>query len=96
MTSRPLTSTLSAALGSTLQRVASIIEWGFGAVPTAIHADTLFREDLGIDEIAFVLVVAAVEEDFSVQLPDSRAMQMRSVGDLVSWLDAPAPARVVG
>ena len=78
--------------GTTLARVASIIEWAFGAVPTAIHEDTLFVDDLGIDAFAFALVAAAVEQDFGVWLSDARAMRMRSVGDLVSWLDAQRPA----
>lgn len=73
---------------TTLDRVAALIEFGFGRVPAAITADTLFAEDLGIDEIAFVLVVACVEEDFGVSLPDAIALRMRSVGDMVAWLDA--------
>lgn len=71
-----------------LDRVAALIEFGFGTVPAAITTDTLFVEDLGIDEIAFVLVVASVEDEFNVALPDAEAMRMRSVGDLVTWIDA--------
>lgn len=77
--------------GTTLERVAAIID-GVGDTQAAIHDETLFAADLGIDALAFALVAAAVEQDFGVDLPDGRALQMRSVGDLVSWLDAQRPA----
>lgn len=88
MRHRPLTQADGDPGPTTLERVAALIEWGFGTRPAAITADSLFVEDLGIDEIAFVLVIAAAEDEFSTPVPDAEAMRMRSVGDLVAWLDA--------
>lgn len=70
-----------------LDMVARAIAVAVGDRGPAITADTLFEDDLRIDPLAFALVAAVIEDVFRVTLPDAVARDMRSVGDLVEWLD---------
>ncbi len=45
-----------------------------------------FKEDLDLDSLDAVEVVMAIEEEFSVEIPDSEADKILSVADAVAYI----------
>ncbi len=57
-----------------------------GVVPKADIVD-----DLGADSLDTVELVMALEEEFGFEIPDEDAERMRTVGDIVSYLEKREP-----
>ena len=47
-----------------------------------------FSTDLGLDSLDAVEVVMALEEEFSVEIPDAEADKIASVADAVTYLSS--------
>ena len=47
-----------------------------------------FQADLGLDSLDTVEVVMAFEEEFGVEIPDSEADKIQSLGDAIEYLAA--------
>ena len=74
---------------NTLERqVCTIIAEQLGISDEEIHRESSFVDDLGADSLDIVELLMALEEEFSVEIPDEDAEKMRNVGDLVDYLDA--------
>lgn len=56
------------------------------AAPDAVTEQASFVDDLGADSLAVVELVLALEEAFSVNIPDADAEKLRTVGDAVSYV----------
>jgi acyl carrier protein len=73
------------------------IEEVLGAVAHVPAADVTpearLAEDLGIDSLTLVDVVVAVEDRFGQVIPDDDWSRFTTVGDVVTYLTAPASAR---
>jgi hypothetical protein len=75
----------------------------FGVIRQELaDVDTLCRgtrigENAEIDEIAFQLLLAVIEERFDVTVPSEDAAMMKRIGDLVDWItdryQLPPPSR---
>ncbi|KAI9318978.1 acyl carrier protein-like protein [Dichotomocladium elegans] len=67
-------------------RVLDILR-GFDKVDQAkISVDAHFVNDLGLDSLDTVEVVMAVEEEFSVEIPDKEADEIKSVKQAVEYI----------
>lgn len=67
---------------STFQRVASeVAERKF----PQLQGETVIA-DLGIDSLAMLEIVGAMEREFKIQLPDDQLVGLQTVNDLVSLL----------
>jgi acyl carrier protein len=64
-----------------------------GSDPKVVTPESRFVEDLGADSLDTVELVMAAEEEFEVTISDDVAATLRTVGDLVRWLEK-APAGV--
>jgi len=73
------------------ERVVSIVTEQLGIDPKTVKPESRFIEDLGADSLDTVELVMAVEEEFDVSIPDGVAEKLRTVRDLVSWLEKPQP-----
>ncbi|MGH7331694.1 MAG: acyl carrier protein [Candidatus Rokuibacteriota bacterium] len=69
--------------------------------PQTITLDQTLREDLGLNSLDAIELMFKVEEEFDIEIPDPDLQKLRTVGDLVSYLEArvsgsavPAPAAV--
>jgi acyl carrier protein len=51
-----------------------------------------FIEDLGADSLDIVELVMALEEEFSLDIPDEDADKMKTVGDAMAYLKSHANA----
>ena len=72
----------------TRSRVVKIVVELLGISPSKVTPGSRFIEDLGADSLDIVELVMAVEEDFEVAIPDETAADLKTVGDVVRWLDA--------
>jgi acyl carrier protein len=58
-----------------------------GVAPEHITAKTPLTGTLGADSLDTVELVMQLEEEFDVQIPDTAAEQIQSVGDLIRYLE---------
>ena len=73
------------------QRVKDIIVERLGVKPEQVAAEAKIVEDLGADSLDVVELIMALEEEFSCEVPDQEAEKLRSVGDVVKYIeDLPA------
>jgi acyl carrier protein len=54
--------------------------------------DAKFIEDLGADSLDIVELVMALEEEFSIEIPDEDADKLKTVGDAMNYLKSHASA----
>lgn len=52
-----------------------------------ITLESSFVEDLGADELDLVELVMAIEEDFNIFIPDDEWSKLKTVGDVVSYIE---------
>ena len=67
-------------------RVKDIIVTELGVEEDQVTSEASFMEDLGADSLDTVELVMAFEEEFGIDIPDSDAEQMRTVGDAVGYI----------
>jgi acyl carrier protein len=51
-----------------------------------IHGDSRLAEDLGVDSFGTVEIMFDIEEAFSLQIPDTDIEPVRTVDDIVAYL----------
>jgi NADH dehydrogenase (ubiquinone) 1 alpha/beta subcomplex 1, acyl-carrier protein len=54
--------------------------------PTKVTAATKFADDLGLDSLDIVEVVMAIEDEFAIEIPDTEADAIASIGDAVEYI----------
>ena len=69
------------------EKVKDIIINELGVEPDKVTPEASFVEDLGADSLDTVELVMAFEEEFGIDIPDEDAEQMRTVGDVVKYLE---------
>ena len=67
-------------------KVREIIAEQLGISEEEITMDSSFLDDLGADSLDIVELLMALEEEFSVDIPDEDAEKMRTVGDVANYL----------
>ena len=50
--------------------------------------DARLIEDLGADSLDMVEMLMLVEEEFGISIPDEDAMNLKTVGDIVKYIEA--------
>ncbi|MBU0997771.1 MAG: acyl carrier protein [Firmicutes bacterium] len=53
----------------------------------AIKRETHLQDDLGADSLDAVELVMTIEEEFSVTIPEDVASNLRTVGDIMNFLE---------
>ena len=69
-----------------LEKVKAIIVEQLGVADTAVTMEASFIDDLGADSLDIVELVMAIEEEFDIEIPDSDAEKVVTVGDVVDSL----------
>jgi acyl carrier protein len=54
--------------------------------PATITSEQALREDLGLNSLDAIELMFKVEEEFDLEIPDADLQGLRTVGDLVSYL----------
>lgn len=71
-----------------LEQVIKVIKEQFRLPPEddSIKVDTSFIDDLGADSLDIVELIMAFEQEFDLQIPDSEAEKIMTVGDVVEYI----------
>ena len=68
------------------EKVKAIIVEQLGVVETSVEMESSFIDDLGADSLDIVELVMALEEEFDMEIPDSDAEKVVTVGDVVEYI----------
>jgi acyl carrier protein len=87
---RPVT-TLEDAM-NVEQKVKEIICTQLEVSPEQVKPEASFTDDLKADSLAVVELVLALEEAFSIEIPDEDTEQIKTVKDAIEYIKAHAAA----
>lgn len=71
-----------------LEKVKAILAEQFDVEEDKITADTDLQEDLGADSLDVVDLLMSIEDEFEVKVPDEEIENIKTVGSLVSYIEA--------
>ncbi len=71
---------------NTASKVKEIITNELGVDPEKVTGEASFVDDLGADSLDTVELVMAFEEEFTIDIPDEDAEQMRTVADAIAYI----------
>lgn len=70
------------------EKIAQILATQLDADVEAITADTRIAEDLGADSLDVVELLMSIEDEFDVEVPDEEIENVKTVGDVVDYIQA--------
>jgi acyl carrier protein len=68
-------------------KVIKIIEEQLGVDSDRVKPEASFIDDLGADSLDIVELVMAMEEEFDIEIPDEDAEKLRTVQDVLKYLE---------
>ena len=68
------------------EKVKGIIVEQLGVTEATVTAESSFIDDLGADSLDIVELVMALEEEFDMEIPDTDAEEVVTVGDVVDYI----------
>jgi acyl carrier protein len=71
-----------------LDKVKEVIVEQLNVEEDDVNEDASFIDDLGADSLDIVELVMALEEQFSISIPDEEAENIKTVGDAVEYIKA--------
>lgn len=72
------------------EKIKSIIAEQLGVKQDEVTPEASFIDDLGADSLDTVELIMALEEEFSVEIPDEDAEKMTTVGDAIKYINEKA------
>ena len=79
-------------MSDTADRVKKIVVEHLGVEAEKVTEDASFIDDLGADSLDIVELVMTMEEEFDMDIPDEEAEKMKTVGDVINYINAKASA----
>ena len=67
-------------------KVIKIIVEQLGVDEADVKMESSFIDDLGADSLDIVELIMALEEEFSIEIPDSDAEKITTVGDAAEYI----------
>lgn len=77
-------------MASVFDRVKGIVVEQLGVAEEEVTAEASFVDDLGADSLDVVELVMALEEEFTVEIPDEDAEKIVTVGEAVKYIESHA------
>ena len=68
------------------EKVKKVIMEQLGVSDSAITLEASFIDDLGADSLDIVELIMALEEEFDIEIPDSDAEKVATVGEVVDYI----------
>ena len=68
-------------------KVKAIIADKLGVEESQVTNEANFQTDLGADSLDIVELIMAFEEEFSIEIPDEAAEKIKTVQDVVNYID---------
>ena len=75
-------------MSSIEERVKHIVVEQLGVKEEEVSGDSSFVDDLGADSLDTVELVMELEEEFDINIPDDAAEKIRTVGEVVNYIDS--------
>ena len=69
-------------------KVKKIIVEQLGVKEEDVKPESSFIDDLGADSLDTVELVMALEEEFEIEIPDEEAEKIRTVKDVIDYVNA--------
>ncbi len=69
-------------------QVVEIIKDQLGIEDREITPETSLMKDLEADSLDAVEIIMALEDEFSVEIPDTEAEKFQTIGDIVKYIEA--------
>lgn len=71
-----------------LEKITNIVVEQLGCEPEAVTEEAAIIDDLGADSLDVVEMLMAVEENFGVTVPDEEIPNLKTVRDLMNYIEA--------
>ncbi|OLT23749.1 acyl carrier protein [Pseudonocardia sp. CNS-139] len=71
----------------TFERLVGVLDQVAGIDPGSVRPDHSFVDDLDVDSLTMVEVLVDLEDRFGVKIEEDDARSLRTVGDMVAYLD---------
>ncbi|MDD5158116.1 acyl carrier protein [Sulfurimonas sp.] len=71
-----------------LDDIKEVVVEQLGVSADEVKEDAKFVEDLGADSLDVVELVMALEEKFDIEIPDDEAEKIRTVRDVVNYIES--------
>lgn len=71
-----------------LEKIKGILCDQFDVDEDTITTDTSLQDDLGADSLDVVDLLMSIEDEFETEIPDEDIENIKTVGDLVSYIEA--------
>ena len=72
---------------ATFDKVRDIVVEQLGSEADEVTLESTFIDDLGADSLDIVELIMAFEEGFNVEIPDEAAEKIKTVQDVVNYID---------
>jgi acyl carrier protein len=69
------------------ERIKKILVDRSGVDESKITENSSFIDDLGLDSLDIVELIMLFEEEFNLEIPDKDMEKIKTVGDLIKYLD---------
>ena len=69
-------------------KVKSILVDQLDVEDETVTMESLISDDLGADSLDIVDMVMSLEEEFDIEIPDEEIENMKTVGDVVKFIEA--------
>ena len=73
---------------STFEQVKKIVVEQLGVEADEVKMESTFVDDLGADSLDIVELIMAFEEAFNIEIPDEKAEKIKTVEDVVKYIEA--------
>ena len=70
-----------------IEKVKMILSSQFDVEEESITPDTNIADDLGADSLDVVDMLMSLEDEFDVEIPDEEIERIRTVGELVAYIE---------
>ncbi len=71
-----------------IEKVKAVIVEQLNVDEADVTEEASFVDDLGADSLDIVELVMALEEEFSISIPDEQAESIKTVGDAIAFIEA--------
>ena len=71
-----------------LEKVKVILAEQFDVDEDSLNNDTNLQDDLGADSLDVVDLLMSIEDEFEIEIPDEEIERIRTVGELVNYIES--------